>query len=111
MGTAQIFVAGQAQGSATAFAGNLIVLPGRPTGADASELQPQTTNQQNNYGKLQAVVYNDPVNGVTFDKSGSVYTAAKLSIAPVSTFCQVINTDTFAKNVIVHFIGLAWRNT
>lgn len=110
-GSAQAFVAGQAVGSATAFAGNLIVLPVTYTSGTPEDLHPQTTNQQNNSGKLQAVIYDDPVNGVEVDKSGSTFRSTVIAIPPVSTFVQVINTDSNPKNLIVHFIGLAWRNT
>jgi hypothetical protein len=113
-GTAQVFLAGEAQGSPTAFAGNVIELP-MHFGTDTSEIHPQTTSKVNNYGKLAGLIYVSPTTNLPVlagPASGDPnYNASQNATPPVSSFVQVINTDAEPKDIIVHFMGLAWRNT
>jgi hypothetical protein len=110
-GSAQIFRGGVAIGSATAFpSASLLILPGDivTVGTDATfeTIHPQTTNPQGTLGRLQGVY----VAGV-FDNSSPAFKALQYQEPSLKTYVTITNTDAAAKDIIVHWMGLAWRNT
>jgi hypothetical protein len=104
-GSAQLVRNGAVFGSATAFADNFIVLPAYPLALTATDLElgylhPQTANQK----KLDGVyVFEGGAFVLKKDRNDQVQ--------PMTTAVRVINTDASAKQLLVHWTGLAWRNT
>jgi len=97
--------------SSVSFAGSCIIIPADVVvvggASDFEILHPQTSNSDGTLGRLQGIF--SP--GVAMDNSSSTFQSQKSTVKPVSTSVLVTNTDASAKDVVVHWIGLAWRNT
>lgn len=110
-GSAQVFVAGVALGSPTAFpSAPSMILPANiiTVGSDAQFeiIHPQTTNPGGTLGRLQGIYRN----GV-FDNSSDEFKGVWASYSPVKTFVLITNTDAAPKDIIVEWVGISWPST
>jgi len=92
-GSVQLFIGGDSVGSATAFAGNKIVLPLFPQAGEPNLILPATANTFKSFKHLVA--------GAT----SSTYTETdpKLQITPMSVFARVTNTSAGAVQLVAEW--------
>jgi hypothetical protein len=112
-GNAQIFRGGVGLGTATTFpSAPSLCLPADiiTVGSDTTfeTLEPQTSESGGTLGRLQGI-YSYNGTKLVYDNSSQAFKTTR--IAPFSTYVKVVNLDSTPKSVIVHWIGLAWRNT